>query len=71
MQEYARRILEEAQEQGVVSKDFDTKQLAEVFIAIIKTILLNWLQEKKEKNYGSTNLSDTILRLFLSGAAYK
>lgn len=71
MQEYTASLLREAQEQGVVSKNFDAWQLAGVFSAIMKTIVLKWLQEKKEKNDNLADLSGTILKLFLDGAANK
>lgn len=71
MQEYTTSLLKEAQEQGVVSRDFDAGQIAEVFTSIIKTIIQRWLEEKKEKNDNLIDLSGVILRLFLSGTANK
>lgn len=69
MQEYTRSLMKEAQAQGVVSKDFDAGQIGEVFTAIIKTIILGWLQEKKRKSENLIDLSETILKLFLNGVA--
>lgn len=71
VQEYTTNLLKEAQKQGVVSKDFDSEQLGEVFIAIIKTITLKWLQERKRGNDSLVNLSELVLKLFLYGAADK
>ncbi|MFA5089973.1 MAG: TetR/AcrR family transcriptional regulator [Candidatus Omnitrophota bacterium] len=71
MQEYTTSLLKEAQEQGVVSRDFDAGQIAEVFTSIIKTIIQRWLEEKKEKNDNLIDLSGVILRLFLNGTANK
>ncbi len=71
MQEYTASLLREAQEQGVVSRDFDAWQLAGVFSAIMKTIVLNWLRKKEKKNDNLADLSGTILKLFLNGAANK
>lgn len=68
MQEYTTRLLKEAQEQGVVSRDFDAEQIAEVFTSIIKTIIQRWLEEK---NDNLIDLSGVILRLFLNGTANK
>lgn len=69
MQEYTTSLIKEAQEQGVVSRDFEAGHIAEVFTAIIKTIILKWLQEKEEKDDNLIDLSGVILRLFLNGAA--
>jgi len=69
MQKYTRSLMKEAQGQGVVRKDFDAGQLGEVFTAITKTIILEWLQEKKKKSENLIDLSETILKLFLNGAA--
>jgi AcrR family transcriptional regulator len=71
MQEYTTSLIKEAQGQEVVSRDFDAGQIAEVFSAIIKTVILKWLQEKEEKDDNLIDLSGVILRLFLNGAAKK
>ncbi|MDD5681292.1 MAG: TetR/AcrR family transcriptional regulator, partial [Candidatus Omnitrophica bacterium] len=70
-QEYTTSLLKEAQEQGVISRDFDAGQIAEVLISIIKTIIQKWIEEKKEKNDNLIDLSRVILRLFLNGTANK
>lgn len=70
-QEYTTSLMKEAQEQGVVSKDFDAGQISEVLISIIKTIIQRWLDEKEENNDSLIDLSGVILRLFLSGTANK
>ena len=71
MQEYTTSLLKEAQKQGVVSRDFDAGQIAEVFSSIIKTIIQRWMEEKEGKNDNLIGLSDVILRLFLNGTAGK
>jgi hypothetical protein len=69
--EYTAALLREAQKKGVISRDFDAEQIAEVFASIIKTIILNWLQKKDGKNDNLCGLSDIILRLFFNGASNK
>ncbi len=71
MQEYTTSLIKETQEQGVISRDFDAGQIAEVFTSIIKTIILKWLQEKDEKDDNFADLPGIILRLFLNGTANK
>ncbi|MDD4894369.1 MAG: TetR/AcrR family transcriptional regulator [Candidatus Omnitrophica bacterium] len=66
---YTTSLLKEAQKQGVVSADFETERLADVFSAIVKTIIMKWLQEKDSNRGSLVNLSGLILRLFLNGAA--
>jgi len=69
--EYTAALLREAQKKGVISRDFDAEQIAEVFASIIKTIILNWLQKKDVRNNNLIDQSGTILRLFLDGVANK
>jgi len=71
LQEYTESLLKEAQGQGVVNSNFDPEQISNVLEAILKTITLKWLQKKKRKEESLVGLSDTILRLFLYGAASK
>ena len=71
LQEYTASVLKEAQGQGVVSSSFDPEQISDVLTSILKTITLKWLQKKKRKEESLVGLSDTILRLFLYGAANK
>ncbi|MDD5652886.1 MAG: TetR/AcrR family transcriptional regulator [Candidatus Omnitrophica bacterium] len=71
MLEYTISMLKEAQEQGVINSGFDPEKLSDVLGSIIKTVTLKWLQEKERKAESLVSLSDTILRLFLYGAANK
>ena len=71
LQEYTENLLKEAQGQGIVNSNFDPEQISNVLEAILKTITLKWLQKKKRKEESLVGLSDTILRLFLYGAASK
>ncbi len=71
LQEYTESLLKEAQGQGVVNGNFDPEQISNVLESILKTITLKWLQKKKRKEESLVGLSDTILRLFLYGAASK
>jgi len=71
LQEYTENLLKEAQGQGIVNSNFDPEQISNVLEAILKTITLKWLQKKKRKEESLVGLSDTILRLFLYGAANK
>ncbi len=62
--------MEEAQEQGVVSSDFDPGQIADIFMSMTRVVTLSWLQgENRKENNSIINSSDLILRLFLNGAA--
>ncbi len=71
LQEYTESLLKEAQGQGVVNSNFDPEQISNVLESILKTITLKWLQKKKRKEESLVGLFDTILRLFLYGAASK
>ncbi|MDD5568310.1 MAG: TetR/AcrR family transcriptional regulator [Candidatus Omnitrophica bacterium] len=70
-QEYAEKLIKQAQEQKVISGDFDSKQVKDVFFAIQKTIVLNWFKEGKGRNKSLVDLSSVIFRYFLNGAADK
>jgi len=70
MREATRSLMEEAQEQGVVSSDFDPGQIADIFMSMTRVVTLSWLQgENRKENNSIINSSDLILRLFLNGAA--
>lgn len=71
VQEYTAGLIREAQKNGVISGDLDAEQIADVFTSIIKTIILQWLQEKDARKGNLIDLSGTILRLFLDGVANK
>jgi len=70
-QEYAEKLIKQAQEQKVISGDFDSKQVKDVFFAIQKTVVLNWFKEGKGGNKSLVDLSSVVLRYFLNGAADK
>jgi AcrR family transcriptional regulator len=71
LQEYITKLIIQAQEERVISRDLDPRQATDVFIAIFKTVILAWLQDKKEEHKGLVDLSDIILRYFLNGTANK
>nr|HNX81124.1 TetR/AcrR family transcriptional regulator [Candidatus Omnitrophota bacterium]HPT07265.1 TetR/AcrR family transcriptional regulator [Candidatus Omnitrophota bacterium] len=71
LQEYTTSLIKEAQKEGVVSADFDPGQISEVFISIIKTILIKWLVDKEGKNENLVDLSDVVLKLFFYGVVRK
>lgn len=71
LQEHTESLIKEVQGQGVVNSSFDPEQISDVLTSILKTITLKWLQKKKRKEESLVGLSDTILRLFLYGAAHK
>ena len=70
-QEYITKLIMQAQEERVISGDLDPRQVRDVFVAIFKTVVLEWLKEKKEENKSFVDLSNVILRYFLNGTANK
>ena len=69
LQEYITLLIIQAQEERVISKALDPGQVREVFIAIIKTLVLEQLAEKERGNKRFEGMSGIILRYFLNGAA--
>lgn len=69
LQEYITLLIIQAQEERVISKALDPGQVREVFIAIIKTLVLEQLAEKERGNKSFEGMSGIILRYFLNGAA--
>lgn len=63
---YTERLIKQAQDQGVISRDFSSRQATEVFFAILKTVVVEWL---KTGSGSLVNLSGIILRYFLNGTA--
>jgi len=70
-QEYIKSILKEAQERGIVNSSFEVEQLSDLLGSILKTITIKWLQEEEKKVESLVSLSETVLKLFLYGAAAK
>jgi AcrR family transcriptional regulator len=71
LQEYITKLIMQAQEERVIRRDLDPRQARDVFSAIFKTVVLAWLQDRKEEHKSLIDLSDLILRYFLNGTANK
>ncbi len=71
LQKYITKLIIQAQEERVISRDLAPGQVRDVFLAIIKTLILERLAEKKEHNESFAGLSDVILRYFLNGVAHE
>ena len=69
MDQYMVDLIKYAQSHGVISRDFNAEQIADVFVSILKTISLKWLKKKSSEKESLIAFSDVIIRLFLNGAA--
>jgi len=69
MDQYMVGLIKYAQSHGVISRDFNAEQIADVFVSILKTISLKWLKKKSSEKESLIAFSDVIIRLFLNGAA--
>ncbi|MFA5338509.1 MAG: TetR/AcrR family transcriptional regulator [Candidatus Omnitrophota bacterium] len=69
MDQYMVDLIKYAQSHGVISRDFNAEQIADVFVSILKTISLKWLKKKNSEKESLIAFSDVIIRLFLNGAA--
>ena len=68
---YLTGLIKQAQEEGVISKDFDPGQVVDVFINIVKTVVLGWFKEEHKGKKSLVGRSDLILRYLLSGTSNK
>lgn len=62
--DYVDKLIKQAQDRGVISRDLAPEQAGDVFLAILKVIVTEWFKGE-EKDL--VNLSDIILRYFLNG----
>lgn len=69
LNKYLVDTIRQAQEERVISKDFDTEQVVDVFINILKTVVLDWFQEGKQGKRSLAGKSDLILRYLLKGTS--
>ncbi len=71
LQEYVKALIIQAQKEQVISRDLDPKQVKDVLVAILKTVVLEWLNDNKAVDKHLVDLSDVILRYFLNGVGNK
>ncbi|MDD5669165.1 MAG: TetR/AcrR family transcriptional regulator [Candidatus Omnitrophica bacterium] len=71
LHEYTTKLIKQAQEEHIISRDFDPKQVNTVFVAILKTIVLEWFKEEKVQGKSLVDLSDIIFRYLLNGISNK
>jgi TetR/AcrR family transcriptional regulator, fatty acid metabolism regulator protein len=64
-------IIRLAQEQGIIRKDFDAKQIAEIFTSIFTAAVFELLKDESAKDKDFINMSIFILDIFLGGAGKK
>ncbi len=62
-------IIKQAQNEKIISKDFDPDQVVDVFINIMKTVVLDWFKSPRREKVSLVSQSDLILRYLLKGTS--
>ncbi len=70
-EKYMEEIVEQAQKEGTISRDYDAQQVMDIFTAIMKTFVLKWFRQKKRGRGSLTEMSDIILKCLLNGVSAK
>jgi TetR/AcrR family fatty acid metabolism transcriptional regulator len=66
--DYISGIIKKAQDEGVIRKDFDSRQLASVLTSMINALILRWMKDESYKKDNLKEASGFILDIFLNGA---
>jgi AcrR family transcriptional regulator len=66
--DYISGIIKKAQDEGVIRKDFDSRQLASVLTSMINALILRWMKDESYKKENLKEASGFILDIFLNGA---
>lgn len=69
LQEHVLKLILQARKERLISRDLDPGQARDVFVAILKTVVLEWLNNNKTAESRLVDRSDVVLRYFLHGTA--
>jgi len=70
--EYAASLIKQAQEEGIVGREFKQKDITEMFLAILVTFMINMVKSNKQiSDKEEASLCDTIYKFLLLGSKNK
>ncbi|MGE5197251.1 MAG: hypothetical protein ACM3IL_01955, partial [Deltaproteobacteria bacterium] len=64
-------LIEKAQEEKIIRKDFEAKHLAFVLSSIMNTVIMGWFRPEPSKKEDLDDATTFVLDIFLSGARRK
>lgn len=65
--EFITEIIKACQEQKMIRDDYSPRQIAEIFMSIVLSVVLDWFKNISKKDVALKSLSDFILGVFLNG----
>lgn len=66
--DFVAELIKSAQEHGLIKEDYPARQVAEVLVAILMSVVFDWLRDGLKQQKSLTDMTDFILNIFLSGA---
>lgn len=69
--DYVEELIKTAQKQGVIKKDHDPSEVADILTSIMSSFILNWTNMGSKKTRNLANKSGFIFDVFLNGVGKK
>ncbi|MFA6356309.1 MAG: TetR/AcrR family transcriptional regulator [Candidatus Omnitrophota bacterium] len=68
---YMADMVKQAQEEGVISRDFEPMQVLDIMTAILKSFVQRWFREGNKEKKSLVSMSGIILKCLLNGISEK
>jgi len=69
--EFVAQLIKLAQEERVIRGDYSTKQIADILISVLMSVVFNWLKEETKGAKNLRQMSSFVLDMYLNGAGSK
>jgi len=66
--EFIAELIKLGQQEKIIRDDFTSKQIADILISILMSVVFNWLKDEPKKQNNLSGMSNFILDMFLNGA---
>ncbi|MDD5097625.1 MAG: TetR/AcrR family transcriptional regulator [Candidatus Omnitrophica bacterium] len=66
--EFVMDLIKSSQEENLVKDDFPAKQIADIFISVLMSVVFNWLRDETKSTKNLSRMSGFVLEMFLNGA---
>jgi len=66
--EFVMDLIKSSQDGDLVRDDFPAKQIADMLISILMSVVFNWLRDETKSTKNLSRMSDFVLDMFLNGA---
>lgn len=66
--EFVAELVKFAQEEQVIRSDYSSKQIADILVSVLMSVVFNWLKEEPKSAKNLSQMPDFVLDMFLNGA---